>query len=229
MVPSVLVDFDGTIAVEDTTDLLLDRFADPLWRTVEADWVAGRIGSRECLSRQIDLVRASPTELQWFADGVAVDPEFADFVATGRALGLRMVIASDGFDFIISRVLKRIGVSLPVVSNRLLPIEQDRWRAEFPHFLDDCRSQSGNCKCALFGINPPATILIGDGRSDYCPAALATLVFAKKSLATHCQNSGIDHIKIDGFSDATLALRAYCQAHDRATAAQSDETEAFHA
>jgi 2-hydroxy-3-keto-5-methylthiopentenyl-1-phosphate phosphatase len=229
MVPSVLVDFDGTIAVEDTTDLLLDRFADPLWRAAEADWVAGRIGSRECLSRQIDLVRASPTELQWFADGVAVDPDFVDFVATGRALGLRMVIASDGFDFLILRVLKRIGVSLPVVSNRLLAVGEDRWRAEFPHFVGDCRSQSGNCKCALFGINPPPTVLIGDGRSDYCPAALATLVFAKKSLATHCQEDGIDHIKIDGFSDATLALRAYCLARDRVAAVQSDKSEAFHA
>ena len=44
---SVLVDFDGTIALEDTTDLMLERFANPLWRSVETEWVAGRIGSRE--------------------------------------------------------------------------------------------------------------------------------------------------------------------------------------
>jgi len=229
MVPSVLVDFDGTIAIEDTTDLLLERFADPLWRQVEADWVAGRIGSRECLSRQIDLVHASPVEIGWLADGVAVDPSFVDFVATGRALGLRMVIASDGFDFIISRVLARIGVALPVVSNRMLPTGANSWRAEFPHFLGDCRSQSGNCKCALFGINPPPTILIGDGRSDFCPAEQATLVFAKNALATQCQESGIDHIKIAGFSDATLALRAYCQAQNRMGTSSLDESEAFHA
>src|ERR1700694_2372479 len=98
MVSSVLIDFDGTIALEDTTDLLLERFADPLWRQVESDWVAGRIGSRECLSRQIDLVHASEADLDQLADGVAVDPGFADFVAAGRALGLRMVIGSDGFE-----------------------------------------------------------------------------------------------------------------------------------
>lgn len=55
----VFVDFDGTISLEDTTDVILERFADPEWRTVEAEWLAGRIGSRECLARQIDLVRAS--------------------------------------------------------------------------------------------------------------------------------------------------------------------------
>ena len=32
MAYSVLVDFDGTIALEDTTDLVLERFADPQWR-----------------------------------------------------------------------------------------------------------------------------------------------------------------------------------------------------
>jgi 2,3-diketo-5-methylthio-1-phosphopentane phosphatase len=229
MVPSVLVDFDGTIALEDTTDLVLERFADPRWREVEADWVAGRIGSRECLARQIDLVHASEAELDQLADNVAVDPAFADFVAAGIDLGLRMVVGSDGFDRIIARVLARIGVALPVMSNRLLPLAADRWRAEFPYFLDDCRSQSGNCKCALFGVAPPPMILIGDGRSDFCPAAQATLVLAKKSLATHCQDSGIDHIKIADFADALLALRAFCKARGRAPISPADGTGAFHA
>jgi 2-hydroxy-3-keto-5-methylthiopentenyl-1-phosphate phosphatase len=226
---SVLVDFDGTVALEDTTDLILERFADPLWRSVEADWVAGRIGSRECLSRQIDLVRASAADLDRLADGVKIDPDFADFVALGRDFGLRMAIGSDGFDRIITRVLARIGVSLPVASNRLLPSGADRWRAEFPHFLDHCRSQSGNCKCALIGDSPEPGILIGDGRSDFCPATQAILVLAKKSLATYCQESRIDHIKIEGFADAALALRAFCKARDHAAPSPADETGAFHA
>jgi 2-hydroxy-3-keto-5-methylthiopentenyl-1-phosphate phosphatase len=43
----VFVDFDGTISLEDTTDVILERFADPEWRKVEAEWLAGIIGSRE--------------------------------------------------------------------------------------------------------------------------------------------------------------------------------------
>jgi 2-hydroxy-3-keto-5-methylthiopentenyl-1-phosphate phosphatase len=227
MVSSVLIDFDGTIALEDTTDLLLERFADPLWRQVEADWVAGRIGSRECLSRQIDLVSASPTELDELADSVAVDPAFVDFVAAARAMGLRMVVGSDGFDRIIARVLSRVGVVLPVTSNKIVPSANNRWRAEFPHFLDQCRSQSGNCKCATFAQAP--TMLIGDGRSDFCPAQQASLVLAKKSLALYCRKSAIDHIEIRGFADATRALRAFCQSKDSAGSAKADTTGAFHA
>ena len=33
-----LLDFDGTITLEDTTDGLFDRFADPSWRELDAAW-----------------------------------------------------------------------------------------------------------------------------------------------------------------------------------------------
>jgi 2-hydroxy-3-keto-5-methylthiopentenyl-1-phosphate phosphatase len=207
MVPSVLIDFDGTVVLEDTTDLVLERFADPAWRIVEQDWVAGRIGSHECLAQQIDLVRAGAADLDRLADEATIDPAFVDFVATGHKLGLRMVIASDGFDRIIHRVLHRACVTLPVVSNRLIPAGADRWRTDFPHFREQCLSQSGNCKCALFDV-PGPRILIGDGRSDFCPAEQATLVLAKNSLIGHCRKTGIDHVAIDGFADATRALSA---------------------
>ena len=73
----VFVDFDGTIAPVDTTDLLLERFAAPAWREIEDDWKAGRIGSRECLVRQIDLVRASEAEMDAFVAGIEIDRGFA--------------------------------------------------------------------------------------------------------------------------------------------------------
>jgi HAD superfamily phosphoserine phosphatase-like hydrolase len=227
MAASVLIDFDGTVTLEDTTDLLLERFASPLWRNIEDDWVAGRIGSRECLSRQIDLVRATRTDFEILADAVPVDPAFADFVAAGREFGLHMVVGSDGFEPLISRVLARIGVKLPVVSNRLIACGANRWRADFPHYLGDCRSQSGNCKCALF--NSGATVLVGDGRSDFCAASQATLVLAKTSLAMYCQETAVEHIAIEGFADATRALRAFCKARERAAIASAQESGALHA
>src|SRR5262249_36337615 len=43
----VLVDFDGTVAPDDPTDRLLERFADPAWRDIEHAWQAGGISSRD--------------------------------------------------------------------------------------------------------------------------------------------------------------------------------------
>ena len=72
----VFVDFDGTIAPQDTTDLILERFADPAWRDIEEEWRAGRIGSRECMVRQIDLIRAIEEELDAFINEIEIDPGF---------------------------------------------------------------------------------------------------------------------------------------------------------
>ncbi len=79
MKPLVLVDFDGTIVHQDATDLILERFALPEWRDVERDWVAGRIGSRECLARQVDLVRASETDLNSLRNENEIAPDIPAF------------------------------------------------------------------------------------------------------------------------------------------------------
>ena len=222
MLPSVLVDFDGTVVLDDTTDLILERFADPSWRAIEAAWTQGRIGSRECLSRQINLVQASEAELDEIADQAPVDPDFREFVDACHELGLQPVIGSDGFDRIIARVLARVGVKLPMISNRLIADGDKRWRAEFPHFQSDCRSQSGNCKCTQILEHSLPRLLIGDGRSDFCPCSHATLVFAKKALAAHCKSSKIDHIEITGFADVVRALPTIMSARQRVDAASGE-------
>jgi len=43
--------------------VFLERFADPVWREVEAAWQGGRISSRECMARQMTLLRVTPEVL----------------------------------------------------------------------------------------------------------------------------------------------------------------------
>ncbi len=40
----ILCDFDGTISLEDTTDVLLERFGMSGWQALEQDWLAGKLG-----------------------------------------------------------------------------------------------------------------------------------------------------------------------------------------
>src|SRR5882672_3580980 len=136
MKPLVLVDFDGTIVHQDATDLILERFALPEWREVEQEWVAGRIGSRECLARQVDLVRASAAEMDGLIESIEIDPAFSTFTALCRELGYSVVVGSDGLDRVIAAILSRAGIEVPYASNRLVQTGVDRWRVEFPHFHD---------------------------------------------------------------------------------------------
>lgn len=207
MKPLVLVDFDGTIVQQDATDLILERFALPEWRDVEQDWVAGRIGSRECLARQIDLVRASEADLDRLIDELEIDPEFSTFAALCRDLGYSVVVGSDGLDRVIAAVLGRAGIEIPYLSNRLVQTAADRWRVEFPHFHDNCEVASGTCKCAIANPAVGLSVLVGDGRSDFCAATEAKWVLAKGALARHCRQEGIAHSRIEGFADAVEVIR----------------------
>lgn len=75
-----IVDFDGTISFADTTDRILARFAEPGWEAIEEDWVASRIGSRECMERQIALLHVSPDVLDTFVESFEIDWGFVSFV-----------------------------------------------------------------------------------------------------------------------------------------------------
>ena len=225
----MFVDFDGTISLDDTTDRILETFADPSWRTIEADWVAGRIGSRECLARQVDLVRASPAALDAFARDASIDPHFFAFAALCASYGFPVTVVSDGLDRIAGTMLRRAGLDLPLFANHLEWLGGRRWRLGFPHARGDCRAAAGNCKCARLAAEPLGwRIHIGDGRSDFCAASSADLVIAKGALAEHCERSGIAHEPFATFADVAIVLARWTAALRGRTAPQSVD-EAVHA
>ncbi|HEX5957345.1 MAG TPA: MtnX-like HAD-IB family phosphatase, partial [Hyphomicrobiaceae bacterium] len=188
----VLLDFDGTISEVDTTDLLLERFAAPAWEDIEEEWKAGRIGSRECMVRQIDLVRATPAEMDAFIGTVSIDPGFRGFVDRFRGLGHALTVVSDGLDRTIRNVLDREDIVIPYFANHLQLVGHDRWRLTFPHAKGTCTTLAGNCKCSRMDDGPRMlTIMVGDGRSDFCVAGRADLVLAKGSLLQHCRENDL--------------------------------------
>ncbi len=208
----LLVDFDGTIASVDTTDHLLARFAAPAWRDIEEDWKAGRIGSRECMVRQIDLVRASQTEMDEFVAGIEIDTEFPAFAELCARLGHSITVVSDGLDRMVEVVLRRHGLELPYYANHLEWCGDDRWRLTFPHARSDCQSLSGTCKCNFVADAPrELSIVVGDGRSDFCIAGRADLVLAKGALLDHCIENDLPHVAFADFGDATEILAGWLE------------------
>jgi 2-hydroxy-3-keto-5-methylthiopentenyl-1-phosphate phosphatase len=211
---NIVCDFDGTIALEDVTDSLLDRFADPSWIDIEEQWLAGKFGSRECMARQVSLIEANRGELDRYLDTVEIDPAFPSFVeACERSGDIALNVVSDGIDYAVKRILVNHALArLRVQANALIMLQGHRYRLEFPHSAADCGVQAGTCKCAIarsdFLASPyrPATILIGDGTSDFCVASHADFVFAKDRLLAHCRANAIPHLPFDTFSDIEREL-----------------------
>ena len=210
---TLLCDFDGTAAIDDTTDTLLESFGQDGWETLEAEWRAGRIGSRECMAGQIGLLDMDRAQLDAHLAARKLDAAFPEFVALAKSLGMPIAILSDGLDYAIHKILARYELdSLPVTSNKLEAIAERRWQLTFPNASSVCRSGSGTCKCAV-SVNTRAgsgkhVLLIGDGASDFCVAGVADFVFAKGKLIAHCIANNIPHAPIANFSDAIALMPA---------------------
>jgi len=206
---NILCDFDGTISVEDVIDSLLDRFGRPGWETLESDWRAGRIGSRECMEGQVGLLDMRREELDEHLDGLWIDHAFPAFVTRAHELRVPIRVVSDGLDYAIQRILGRHGLDdLPLAANHLASaVPPRRWRLSSPFQASGCAS--GTCKCACVAQAAKGgarTLLIGDGASDFCAADHVDFVFAKHRLVEHCRAAGIPYVPITGFEDALELL-----------------------
>lgn len=204
------VDFDGTIVPWDATDFLFERFADPSWRDVEADWQSGKIGSRECLTRQVALLRAEPNDVLSAIGELSIDEGFPRFLRECTKAGVGVTVVSDGFDLVIKTVLRNAGLDVAYRANHLEPTEDGKWRVTFPNARGSCVALAGNCKCAATEpFQKMMKIVIGDGRSDFCVAKHADLVFAKSKLLELCQSTGATHYPFGDFFEVTEKLGSW--------------------
>lgn len=212
--PIIFCDFDGTITQLDVTDQILSELAHPSWREIEREWMLGLIGSRECLVRQIALVNAPAEDLNAAIDAVAVDADFARFCKFARRKNWPVYVLSDGFDYVIRRVLKSAGVEKQFRSGSTLfasalRVEGRRLTPSFPHSPEPCAHGCATCKAALInrlreGRRP--VVFVGDGMSDRFAVEVADVVFAKRQLLAHCRANGIACHPFETFKDVQNGL-----------------------
>ena len=199
----VVCDFDGTIARPDTVDEILAALADAQWRDVEERWRRGEIDSRECMARQIPLIRGGWAAIERFLDErVALEPSFAGFAAWCAGRGIALRIASEGIDRVIRHLLARERVTVDSLwASRLEEQAGGGLALDFSHASGATHCGAALCKCELFDRSPlrPMRILIGDGRSDFCAARRADAVFARALLLDHCRAERIRAIAFESF------------------------------
>ena len=212
--PIIFSDFDGTITLLDVTDEILAQLAHPSWQEIEQAWTRGSIGSRECLERQIALVDASAEELHALIDAVPIDPAFSAFYHFTRQRSIPLYVLSEGFDYVIARILKRAGVNGPVrngmqLFSSALRLEGRRLIPSFPHSAPPCEHGCATCKAALlqrFGKGKHPIIFVGDGLSDRFAVDEADVVFAKRQLLSYCREHGKACHPFDSFAEVEQAI-----------------------
>lgn len=200
------MDFDGTISKVDVTDAILQKFAPPEWLVIEELWEKGEIGSRECLARQMALIKVPLMELVNFVEGISIDKTFSQFITFLKQEQISFGIISDGFNVFVQEILANAGIKdVPVYANGLRE-QHGKLETYFPHAKSNC--PAGTCKCAVrhsISCSSPF-VFIGDGRSDFCIAENADFVFAKGKLEKYCLAKEIPHINFTDFSEIQKML-----------------------
>ena len=195
------VDFDGTVAQFDVTDAVLEEFAGNEWLTIEKLWDEGRIGSQECLSRQMALIETPLEQVLQFVETIPIDPSFISLIRFAKVNQIPLAIISDGFRVFIERILAKNGMpGLTVYANELQD-EVGSFSTQYPYAAPACPSGTCKCKVAERAAQGLPVYLIGDGRSDFCLAQKADFVYAKAKLVDFCQQEAIPHAVYSSFQN----------------------------
>ena len=205
---SFLVDYDGTISSRDVGDALMDRFvADRATVAAkDADYDAGRVGSRELIQWDMEVLPRDADLLQATAASVPHDPSFPGFVAAVQARGASVEIVSDGLGFYVESNLRRLAAKLAE-----LPMATNENRVDgpegmsFPYAHPAC-FVCGTCKrerVRAHQVGGRVVVFIGDGTSDRYAAHHADVVFAKGPLAAWCAEVGHPFTAWESFEDIT--------------------------
>ena len=204
---AVFLDYDGTISATDTGVHLLERLGRPGWREVDAEYVAGEIGSRVCLLDEWDLLPRDEAVLRATAGEIGHDPDLERLVDDLRTAGAEVSIVSDGFGFYVHERLGYLGI--PILTN---DVDWSTGALIFPN-LDRCCACSSCGTCKQAPIKDAArrglrTVLVGDGVSDQKAALLADVLFAKDGLARWCTVASVPFHPFVTLADVHSALMA---------------------
>ncbi len=201
----IFCDFDGTITKEDTLNKFLRIYADEKWLEIEDEWIAGKIGSKECIYEQMKLVpKQSAKVLSDFINEIEIDEYFIEFIEYVKKNNIDFYVVSDGFDYFINRILKKYGINDIIVFANHVNLEDEKYVCEFPFTNLDCKAASGMCKCNIVNKykRPESTVLyIGDGGSDFCVSKKMETIFAKGKLLEYCKCNKIAGSGLMGFGD----------------------------
>ena len=220
---SFLVDYDGTISQVDIGDALLARHFSDAAELARKDalYEAGRLGSRELIKWDMDVLPRDPELLVREAAAMPNDPSFPGFVSGVRRRGAQLEVVSDGLGFYVRSNLAAMGLTdVPVATNENR-LADGGAGVSFPYGHPTC-FVCGTCKRERVRLHQAVgrvVVFVGDGMSDRYAAAHADVVFATGDLARICADEGwpyhawqnFDEVSAQverAFTDGRLPLKA---------------------
>jgi 2-hydroxy-3-keto-5-methylthiopentenyl-1-phosphate phosphatase len=202
-------DFDGTITLEDVTNLIWDAHLPFDWRTVLLPAPGGpETTALEIIERGYREVRSPPAALlDEVRPRVHLRGGFEALVARCRTRGWPLHVISHGLDFYL-RGLLPAGIPFSAFEGAFAG---GRWRVALPAATALAAGEDFKVHVleALRARHPGhATVYVGDGRLDFPAARHADHVFAVRGspLATLCRREQVACREFEHFDEILAAL-----------------------
>ena len=197
----VILDWDGTAAIEDTLIVALREFGDwDVYLEAAAALKRGEIALHEEIRRDVESIRTPLDEVQrWLVDNVELRPGFHELVERYPT-----TIVSSNFRQLIEPILRREQVELEVRANEV-EWQPGGWRATFPAG-EACGTCGEPCKRAALPEADGTVVYVGDGYSDRCAAQVADRIFARAGLARYLDANGIAYEPFEDLHQVVAAL-----------------------
>ena len=212
----LVLDYDGTVTVDECNEIILQRFTGDAWRLLEAKALDGSLSHAECFKQQFGLVRAPRDELfAAMADLAEPAPGLAGFLDWALAGGARVAVVSVGFREVDRARLaaRTVCRAVELYASELEALPEGGYTVVLDDLFGDCPSCGpGGCKgAAVRALRRvgDAVAVFGDGVADLCLAREADVVFARGVLGRLCAAEGIAYHPLTDFESARTLLERW--------------------
>ncbi|MCC6589116.1 MAG: MtnX-like HAD-IB family phosphatase [Bryobacterales bacterium] len=189
--PNVLIsDFDGTITEKDFYQLLVERYIPRDAPDYLGLYRMGKMSHFEAMAKYFSHAPTDEASLQQLITDTRPDPRFVESVSKLKAAGWELIIVSAGSSWYIDRILKKVGVNVPVHANPGRIVPRRGLVIERPFDSPFYNEQTGISKrdVVLEALRRGAKVYYaGDGSPDIDPAMLVRPErrFARRYLAEY--------------------------------------------
>ncbi|HLX60988.1 MAG TPA: HAD-IB family phosphatase [Planctomycetota bacterium] len=199
----ILCDFDGTITLQDVTNLIWDRFIGPSWRgDLLSSYKRGHISHLKIMVDGYKLVREPKYVLMDYVRPlVSLRAGFDALRAHCAARQWPLAVVSGGLDFYIQEFLP---AGVPFYS--YTAAFNEHWHVAPPPHIE--KAEAEDFKVSVKRLlkkqhRKEHVAFIGDGRNDFPVASKADKVFAVRHsmLAQLCQERGVACREFDDFAE----------------------------
>ena len=207
--PLIAVDFDGTVTIEDITNIIWDAHVPFDWRAVlMPPSRAGEVTPLQLIANGYREVAVGPEALLAEVRPRAhLRPGFEELVALAHRRGWPLQVISHGLAFYL-RALLPAGVPFTAFEGTF---EAGRWRVTLPpgFVLPSGRDFKVQVLDGMRARHPGhRAVYVGDGRLDFPAARQSDAVFAVRgsTLARLCREAAIACAEFDSFDEVSAAL-----------------------